>query len=180
MPDKSSAGPSSKPSSPIRQIQSLESTLLADLSDPNPLLPILVYARHDSPEVVHKAIWALHRCFVPLVSANKVGALISTDTHSKRDGEEEGEGGSTERQVKSWVRGRLVEYVEILGGLLRDKEPALRVSHTHIRVILRWKVCAELTSRHRHSHSSSPFFLHYPPKAPQASTPYTSGSSSTL
>lgn len=114
----------------IKQIPTFEASLLADLSDPNNLLPLLSLARHAYPEVVHKDIWALHRVFIPLISAGKVGGLVSTSLASRGSGEDEVdevEVGSG-REVKIWVRERLVEYLEILAGLLRDNEAALRVS----------------------------------------------------
>jgi U3 small nucleolar RNA-associated protein 19 len=116
------------PTALLKQISTLESSLLADLSNPNNLLPLLSLARHNSPEVVHKAIWALHRAFIPLISSGRVGGIVSTSLVSRGAdaSEEEVEVGSG-REVKIWVRERLVEYLEILGGLLRDSEAALRV-----------------------------------------------------
>lgn len=111
----------------IKQISTLEASLLADLSDPNSLLPLLGLARHASPEVVHKAIWALHRVFIPLISSGRVGGLASTSLSPRVSGDNEPEKGSG-REVKIWVRERMVEYLEILAGLLRDSEAALRVS----------------------------------------------------
>jgi U3 small nucleolar RNA-associated protein 19 len=114
----------------IAQISIHESTLLADLSDPNPLLPLLALARNESAEVVHKAVWALHRVFIPLISQGLVGGLIHADLEQNvASGAEDGVvGGDEARAVKAWVRERLVEYIRILGGLLRDREAALRVS----------------------------------------------------
>lgn len=125
---------SSSSLSPLHQIPALESALLSNPSDPNPLLHLLAFARDPSAEVVHKSIWALHRCFVPLISGGKVGGLLSTDLGSAirgRDasGDQAAAGaGEGTREVKSWLRGRLAEYIEILVGLLRDSEAALRVS----------------------------------------------------
>ena len=49
----------------------------------------------------------------------------------KGNGEDEeidldGEGGA----VRDWMMKRLREYVDVLGGLLRDSEEALRVGHS--------------------------------------------------
>jgi hypothetical protein len=38
----------------------------------------------------------------------------------------DGEGGA----VRDWMMKRLREYVDVLGGLLRDSEEALRVGHS--------------------------------------------------
>lgn len=117
----------------IAQISSLESSLLADLSDPNPLLPLLALARNESAEVVHKAVWALHRVFIPLISKGSVGGLIHANLEqnvAESVGSGDIEGGES-RAVKAWVRERLVEYIRVLGGLLRDREAALRVSPLH-------------------------------------------------
>jgi U3 small nucleolar RNA-associated protein 19 len=114
----------------IAQISSLESSLLADLSDPNPLLPLLALARNESAEVVHKAVWALHRVFIPLMFKGSVGGLMHANLEqnvAEGAGSGDVEGGES-RAVKAWVRERLVEYIRVLGGLLRDREAALRVS----------------------------------------------------
>lgn len=113
----------------IKQVATLESSLLADLSNPNYLLPLLNLARHASPEVVHKAIWALHRVFIPLISSGRVGGLVSTSIRSRKGDEQDATEVGSGKEVKIWVRERLVEYLEILGGLLRDSEAALRVCH---------------------------------------------------
>jgi hypothetical protein len=115
----------------VKQIASVEAGLLADLSDPNNLLSLISLARHTSPEVVHKAIWALHRCFIPLISSGRVGGLVSADLSVRAEESASG------KEVKIWVRERLVEYLQILSGLLRDSEPALRVGQAHERNLSR-------------------------------------------
>ena len=113
----------------ISQIAKIESSLLANLADPNPVLNLLALARNDSAEVVHKAVWALHRVFIPMISKGMVGGLTHASLEQnvavkEVSGERQGD---ESRAVRAWVRERLVEYVRILGGLLRDKEAALRV-----------------------------------------------------
>ena len=54
-------------------------------------------------------------------------------TDSAEDGENERTRGMETREVRGWVRDRLLDYVEILSGLMRDKEPGLRVSQTLTR-----------------------------------------------
>ncbi|WVF70372.1 hypothetical protein IAT40_005162 [Kwoniella sp. CBS 6097] len=130
-----SASSSTAPTgSPLAQIAKLESTLTEGPYDPNSLLPLLTFARNDSPQVVHKAVWALHRIFIKFIGEGRVGGL-SGDLTVKNSKEVEvvdnGVGeveGDEEREVRSWVRERLLEYVEILGGLVKDIEPALRSS----------------------------------------------------
>ncbi|WWD21868.1 hypothetical protein CI109_106356 [Kwoniella shandongensis] len=127
---------SSSSNSPLNQIVKLETTLLSDKYDPNPLLPLIALARNESAEIVHKAVWALHRVFIKLINDGRIGGLNGdladrTAGSSGVDGddiERELEEGGEEREVKAWVRERLLEYVEILGGLVRDAEPALRTS----------------------------------------------------
>ncbi|WVR04225.1 hypothetical protein IAU60_001225 [Kwoniella sp. DSM 27419] len=143
------AGPSSG-NSPLTQIPKLEAALLDTSSyDPNPLLPLIHLARGDSPEVVHKAVWALHRVFIRYIGENKVGGLNGDLAvrgarleNAVVDGEDARMGGE-EREVKAWVRERLLDYVEVLGGLVRDIEPGLRTStpviHTpYFRLILHY------------------------------------------
>ena len=118
---------SAKPvSNPLARIQTLETACTSSTYDPNPLIPLLALSRHASPEVVHKAIWALHRVFVRYVNEGRVGGIV--DGLVVRGARESGEDGLGAGEVKGWVRDRLLEYIEILGGLLRDSESALRVS----------------------------------------------------
>lgn len=99
----------------LKRIAKLEAQLNADPSDPNPLLPVLQLARNSYAEVVHKAIWALHRMFITLISQRRVAELETTRSDEADE-------------VKVWAKERLDEYIQVLGGLLRDQEEALRVS----------------------------------------------------
>ncbi|WVQ75300.1 hypothetical protein IAR50_004916 [Cryptococcus sp. DSM 104548] len=113
-------------SDPLKQVSKLEAALTAPDFDPNPLLPLIALARHDDAQIVHKAVWALHRVFIKLIGDGKVGGLsgdLSKGGEKERDNAEEGE-----KAVKAWVRERLLEYVEVLAGLMRDEESALRAS----------------------------------------------------
>jgi U3 small nucleolar RNA-associated protein 19 len=114
---------------PITRIQLLEKHLTkkTDSFNPNPLLELVALSRNEKPEVVHSAIWALHRVFIKLVGDGRLGRAIFRES----DGEDEkidldGEGGA----VRDWMMKRLREYVDVLGGLLRDSEEALRVGHS--------------------------------------------------
>jgi U3 small nucleolar RNA-associated protein 19 len=58
-----------------------------------------------------------------------VGSLrAGAGAKTKADDEPVRSDGHDTREVKSWVRDRLFEYIEVLAGLLRDSEAALRVS----------------------------------------------------
>lgn len=105
------------------QVQKLEASLGTDDFNPNPLLPLIALARHNDPQVVHKAVWALHRVFIKYIADGKVAGLSGDLVTPVKKPEVEGD-----VDVKGWIRERLLEYVEILGGLIRDAEPALRVS----------------------------------------------------
>lgn len=128
------AGSSSK-SSPIGAVSQLESSCTSSPFNPNPLLPLLALSRHTDAQVVHKAIWALHRVFVRFINENKVGGVNESTRHFDQahhgvDEDDEEVSPRDEGSVKGWVRDRLFDYVEVLGSLLRDSEPALRVSFT--------------------------------------------------
>lgn len=99
----------------IKRISKLEAKLTADPSDPNPLLPVIQLARHASPQVVHKAIWALHRMFILLIGQRRIAELEATRADEVDS-------------VKAWAKDRLDEYIDVLASLLRDEEEALRVS----------------------------------------------------
>jgi U3 small nucleolar RNA-associated protein 19 len=116
---------------PILKVAQLEESLLAKPYNPNKLVPLVSLSRHDDPEVVHKAVWALHRVFIRYIGEGKVGGITSassSDSGAKVEEHEAGQDRSGGKQVKSWVRERFFEYVEVLGGLCRDKEDGLRVS----------------------------------------------------
>jgi U3 small nucleolar RNA-associated protein 19 len=112
---------------PTARIQLLEKHLTkkADSFNPNPLLELVSLARHDDPQVVHSAIWALHRVFIKLIGDGRLGrASLRTNEEEESDEADMGGEGS---QVRDWIVKRLGEYVDVLGGLLRDSEEALRV-----------------------------------------------------
>jgi hypothetical protein len=112
---------------PTARIQLLEKHLTkkTDTFNPNPLLELVALSRHEDPEVVHSAIWALHRVFIKIIGDGRLGRAILRQTDDDEDEEIDlaGEGS----QVRGWMMKRLGEYLDVLGGLLRDSEEALRV-----------------------------------------------------
>lgn len=115
------------PQGPQEQIKALEAKLTAAPADPNPLLALLSLARNADAAVVHKATWALYRVFGLLLAQGRVGGITGTGGDESAASVAAGGAGGA-REVKAWVRDRLLEYVAVLGGLLRDSEAALRVS----------------------------------------------------
>ena len=65
----------------------------------------------DDPHDTSKAIYAIYRVFVVIISNNKL----------------EFGGNETARVVKSWIWERFQSYVDFLGSLLQDEEKFLRV-----------------------------------------------------
>jgi hypothetical protein len=112
---------------PTARIQLLEKHLTkkTDSFNPNPLLELVALSRHEDPEVVHSAIWALHRVFIKIIGDGRLGRAILRQSDEEDDEEIDlaGEGS----QVRDWMMKRLGEYLDVLGGLLRDSEEALRV-----------------------------------------------------
>ena len=113
---------------PTARIQTLEKHLSRSVEsfNPNPLLELIHLARHDDPRIVHSAIWALHRVFIKIIGDGRVGrATLSSMAQDVNSGEVDvgGEGW----QVREWIMKRLGEYVDVLAGLTRDSEEALRV-----------------------------------------------------
>lgn len=79
----------------------------------NPLADLLDLALNSkSPQDTSKAIYALYRLFVLIITNDKLG--LGGDEAAKI--------------VKAWLWERLNTYVDYLGGLLKDEEKTLRVS----------------------------------------------------
>lgn len=115
--------------SPLVQVQQLEKALTDKPADPNPLVPLLTLARHSSPEVVHKATWALYRVFGALIAAGRVGGITGDARASAQTPVSSSASSSAgAREVKGWVRDRFLEYADLLGSLLHDSESSLRSS----------------------------------------------------
>lgn len=68
--------------------------------------------RCESAEDTSKAIYALYRLFVLLVTEGKLF----------------GEADEAQKVVRAWIWDQLNAYVDILTGLLKDEEKSLRVS----------------------------------------------------
>jgi U3 small nucleolar RNA-associated protein 19 len=104
------------PTTALSTIVEFETALLSASFDPNPLLELIALAKNQNAQVVHKAIWSLHRVFVKFIGERRVGRIyVTEDEPTETD------------TVKAWVAARLEEYVAVLCGLFRDKEEALRV-----------------------------------------------------
>ncbi|KAJ7695707.1 CBF/Mak21 family-domain-containing protein [Mycena rosella] len=104
----------------IKSIERLEEQLTAAAAanaSLNPLANLLDLAfTAGDPQDTSKAIYALYRVFVVLVSAGKLGP----------GGEE------AAKVVKAWIWDRLNSYVDFLCGLLKDDEKPLRISALQI------------------------------------------------
>jgi U3 small nucleolar RNA-associated protein 19 len=107
------SGPASKKRrliAPAESIHDLESTLTAALKSNGSLNPLAdlvdMTLKTTSASDTHKAIYALYRVFVLIIS----GGRLST----------------SESVVKAWLWQRLNAYVDFLVGLLQDEEKQLR------------------------------------------------------
>jgi U3 small nucleolar RNA-associated protein 19 len=85
-----------------------ESTTLNPLAD---LIPLL-YSTSD-PHVSHKAIYAVYRIFVLVISSGRLKAGTDQPDEVKI--------------VRAWLVERFEEYVDILCGFLKDEQEPLRV-----------------------------------------------------
>jgi U3 small nucleolar RNA-associated protein 19 len=106
------------PSSIIAQIQSLESTLtdaVQSSASLNPLADLLNLAHTATDEKdVSKAIYALYRVFVVLVSSGKMSASTEATNEEMK-------------VVRAWLLERLGAYQDLLVGLMKDEDAGLRV-----------------------------------------------------
>ncbi|GHJ86489.1 hypothetical protein NliqN6_2891 [Naganishia liquefaciens] len=137
LPSKASrqAATSNSTASQIAKVTEYESQLTSSTKktefNPNPLIPLTALARHNSPEVVHKAVWALYRAWVKILTDGHLvptaaggQADVTRPKHEEKDDSPE----AAAAAVQKWMMERLREYQEILAGLLRDSEPSLRKS----------------------------------------------------
>ncbi|KAG6845195.1 hypothetical protein H0H87_012522 [Tephrocybe sp. NHM501043] len=104
----------------IALIQRLEAELTHAVSTNSSLNPLadlldLALATENASEA-SKAIYALYRVFVLIISADKMGLG----------------GDEAVKVVKTWLWDRLNVYVDFLGGLLKDQEKTLRTSALQI------------------------------------------------
>lgn len=99
-----------------QSIQQLEADLthaIANNASLNPLADLVdLTTTTKSPQDTSKAIYALYRVFVVVISNDKLGL----------------DGDDAAKVVKAWLWDRLNTYVDYLGSLLKDEERTLRVS----------------------------------------------------
>ncbi|KAF9455526.1 CBF/Mak21 family-domain-containing protein [Collybia nuda] len=104
----------------VQSIQRLEADLTHAATNNgslNPLADLLdLTLELNEPQDTSKAIYALYRVFVLILSNDK----LSLD------------GDDAAKVVKAWLWERLNSYVEFLGGLLKDEEKILRTSALQI------------------------------------------------
>lgn len=100
----------------IQKIETLITKGVETNGSLNPLADLLeaAHSAADAPTAL-KAIYALYRVFVTIVLSGKLAAG----------------GDEAAKVVRTWIWERLNGYVELLSGLLKDKEKALRVRSPH-------------------------------------------------
>ncbi|KAF8884931.1 hypothetical protein CPB84DRAFT_1816923 [Gymnopilus junonius] len=125
-------------SSRIKQLEEELTDAAAKNTSLNPLADLLALAYDaEDPHDTSKAIYALYRVFVIIISNNKTD--ISGDEAAK--------------VVKAWIWDRLQVYVDFLGSLLQDNEKFLRTSALQILFSLQKHLS---TSSTRSSHPTKP------------------------
>ena len=85
-----------------------ESTSLNPLAD----LVLLLHSASD-PLVSHKAIYAIYRLFVLVISSGRLKAETDQADEVKA--------------VRAWLLGKLEDYIDLLCGFLKDDQGPLRV-----------------------------------------------------
>ncbi|KDR80122.1 hypothetical protein GALMADRAFT_242367 [Galerina marginata CBS 339.88] len=97
----------------VKQLEDQLTNAIATNSSLNPLADLLTLAFDArDPHDTSKAIYALYRVFVIIISNNKL-------VHGEDD---------AAKVVKAWIWERLQSYVDFLGSLLQDDEKFLRTS----------------------------------------------------
>lgn len=109
-------------------IQLLEGQLIAAVSAKsslNALADLLDIARTTTDaQVLSKAIYALYRVFVVVITNN---LLLNVS------------GNDEARTVREWIQEKLRGYVELLTGLLKDEESMLKVCAAELYTLLSHK-----------------------------------------
>ncbi|KAF8191784.1 CBF/Mak21 family-domain-containing protein, partial [Pholiota molesta] len=101
----------------IKKLEEELTTAVAKNLSLNPLADLLSLAYDvEDPHDTSKAIYALYRVFVVIITNNKLGFG----------------GDEAAKVVKAWIWERLQSYVDFLGGLLQDEEKFLRTSALQI------------------------------------------------
>ncbi|KII84320.1 hypothetical protein PLICRDRAFT_118099 [Plicaturopsis crispa FD-325 SS-3] len=131
--------PSTSTASQIQALEAEITTAVTQNTSLNPLADLLGLAlKTTDAHDVSKAIYALYRVFVILITDGKLDAA-GADEQAKI--------------VRTWLWGRLDSYTEFLQGLLRDEEKMLRVSAIQILFSLLKHLSTALT---RSAPSSTP------------------------
>ncbi|CDZ97910.1 Predicted nucleolar protein involved in ribosome biogenesis [Phaffia rhodozyma] len=129
----------------LSQISAFEEVLLPSTSSLNPLIDLLSLVKTSpEPEVVHKGVYALGRVFTALLTQNRLNFQLRKRSNRQRIGPGAGAGSDDDEakgqeqedrevMVMEWVKARFNDYIEYLGGLLKDVETELRsAALTHL------------------------------------------------
>ncbi|RPD65784.1 CBF-domain-containing protein [Lentinus tigrinus ALCF2SS1-7] len=118
----------------LRTIQDLEKQLTVAVSNGsslNPLADLLDIALGtESPAHLSKAIYALYRVFVVIITN---GLLSGPDRTEEA------------KAVRAWLLERLHSFVDLLASLLKDEEPSLKTSSLDILFSLQKHLSSSLT-----------------------------------
>ncbi|GJE91040.1 CBF/MAK21 family protein [Phanerochaete sordida] len=141
------AGEGSATSDVAASIKSLEDQLIAAVSSKsslNPLADLLDIARSASdPGTLSKAIYALYRVFVVIISNSLLLSVAGSDET---------------KAVRVWLQEKLHSYVELLIGLLKDEESVLKTSSLKILLSLQKHLSTMVSKAPGSSSASRPQF----------------------
>ncbi|KAG8882090.1 hypothetical protein FRB98_003927 [Tulasnella sp. 332] len=111
-----------KTSSTTEDIQTLERTILTAIQDGSSLNPLTdlmgLISSSPDPKTTHSVIYAVYRISVALAQAGRLTP--------ERDESEEA------KIVRQWLEARVTTFSELLAGLLKDDERALRIGALEI------------------------------------------------
>ncbi|KAJ3506172.1 hypothetical protein NLJ89_g7014 [Agrocybe chaxingu] len=122
----------------IKQLEDDLTEAVAKNTSLNPLADLLALVHEvKDPHDTSKAIYALYRVFVTIITNGKLGPA----------------GDEAAKVVKAWIWERLQLYVDFLGGLLQDDEKFLRTSALQIMFSLQKHLSTSYT---KSSHPTKP------------------------
>jgi U3 small nucleolar RNA-associated protein 19 len=104
------------------KIRELEAGIKQSVDNVNNIVSLLKYCQADEDPIKFYAMKALHRVFVKLADDGKFDYKKGVISKKKRKTEL-----SATEEVKSWIRQKFVDYIDVLLQFLHNSEPGIQI-----------------------------------------------------